>query len=145
MSARVTWQGLRELYRDLDLLPTDSTREAQNMARAAANGAAVEVRAVYGDHAITGELQSRVRVDDLTTGRFGVHYRVINPASHAHLFEFGTAERKTDAGWSRGRMWGRRSGGHVFVPAMERARARMYAQMKAMLIRLGASRVTGDR
>lgn len=145
MSARVTWKGLQELFRDLQLLPAQSASEATNIATAAANSAAVEVRTVYGDHAVTGVLQARVRVDDLTTKRFGVHKRVINTAPHAHLFEFGTVERKTDAGWSRGKMWGRQPGGHVFIPAMERARARMYTQMKAMLIRLGATRVTGDR
>lgn len=135
----VVWQGLEELKTLIQQLPDTTTAETAKLAEAAANSAAVDIRGAYPVR--TGTLRDRVKVAPLRSrsGR-SVGMAVTNTAPHAHLFENGTQTRQTSLGANRGAM----PPGHVFVPRIIRARRRLYDQLKDLLRRLGANRVTGD-
>jgi hypothetical protein len=135
----VVWKGLTELQTLLTQLPDTATGETAKLAEAAANGAAVDIRGAYPVR--TGRLRDRVKVAPLRSrSRRSVGVAVTNTAPHAHLFEFGTQARHTSIGASRGSM----PPGNVFIPRILSARRRLYEQIKNLLTRLGANRVSGD-
>lgn len=139
MSARVTWTGLDELRAALRSLPSDLAGEAEHIVEGAANGAAVEARAGYASHIRSGNLIAHVDVSKQAAGRYGVGFLVINRAKHAWLFENGSQARHTAIGANRGSM----PATPTFVPAMIRARRRMYDQLRGVLERAGLI-VSGD-
>lgn len=106
--------------------------EATHIVEAAANGAATRMRTEYGKHRRTGNLQKGVVVEHAYSA-FGSASTIKNTARHASLYENGTQARHTAIGADRGSM----PAGHVFIPAMIRARREMEAELKALLERLG--------
>ena len=98
---------------------------------AAAEGAASDIRAAYPVR--TGNLRDHVVVSQGVGGQYGTAVIVKNTAKHAWLFENGSQARHTDIGANRGSM----PPGHVFVPAVRRARRGMYIDLGEMLEREG--------
>lgn len=130
---RFTWSGLDDLRAALRALPAELHGEAAHIVEAAGNAAAFEVKAAYGRHRRTGNLQDHVKVERLPTGPFGVAVVVKSTARHAHLFERGTQARHTAIGANRGTM----PPGNVFIPAVIKHRRRMYDELAALLRRVG--------
>jgi hypothetical protein len=139
VSASVKWNGLEELRAQLRQLPAELTGEASHIVEGAANGAAVDLRVAYGAHVRSGKLQDKVVVTHRDRGKFSAGAIVKNLARHAWLFENGSQARHTEIGADRGSM----PAGHVFIPIVMRARAVMYDQLKALLVRKGLL-VSGD-
>jgi HK97 gp10 family phage protein len=100
MSAQVKWEGLDELRKQLQALPKDLNREARGRVIAAANSAADDLKQAYpkGD---TGNLRKGVKVK-VEESEVATHAVVRSSAAHAHLWEFGTQNRKTQKLWNRG-------------------------------------------
>lgn len=139
MSASIKWDGLDEFKKALRNMPSDLAGEAGHIVEGTANAAAVEIKRGYASHRRTGKLQSGVTVTHFDKGKFSAGAIVKNTAPHAHLFETGTQARHTAIGANRGSM----PPGHVFVPAVVKHRRKMYAELKAMLVRFGLL-VSGD-
>jgi len=95
-------KGLDELRRALKDLPADLAQQNRAHVEAATRDAAAALRSAYprGD---TGNLRAGVKTEfDVTpTGTVGT---VISRSPHAHLWEFGTVNRRTQQGWNRGRL-----------------------------------------
>jgi hypothetical protein len=142
----LTWTGLEELKAELRDLPAALTGEATHEVEGAANGAAATVKGVYGQHALSGALRDSV---DVTHEHSAFMARSKVKVNHplAWLFDNGSMGRHyvTDAGGKHrtGAMWGKTPPTHVFVVTAIQARRRMYQQLKALLVRFGAT-VTGD-
>lgn len=135
----VVWSGMDELRAEFKKLPETAHGEALKLAEGAANGAAVDLRAAY-PVGPTGNLRKGVVVTHFSKGKLYAGAVVKNTAPHAWIFENGTQARHTDLGANRGAM----PPGHVFIPIIIRARHRLVEQFKALLLRLGASSVTGN-
>jgi hypothetical protein len=148
MKAGLTWSpefaALKAQLRDM---PDTLTTEANHIVEGTANGAAVDIKAIYGQHAISGDLQRSVVVFRREAGRFAARYEVKSTSKLAWLFDNGSQGRHyvTDAGAEHrtGAMWGKTAPTHAFVVTMIRARRAMYDQLKALMTRQGL-RVTGD-
>jgi hypothetical protein len=149
MGASIRWEGLDEFKQALRDLPEDLTAEGGRYVEAAANDAAHEAKSGY-PKGPTGNLISRVIVTHFERGKFSAGAIVKNTAPHAYLFEHGNQGKvryytgtdkrgRTYVNASRGPM----PPGNVFIPAMMRARKRMYDRLIAMLERSGL-KVTGD-
>lgn len=136
---RLRFDGLEELRAELRRLPVDLTAEASHIVEATANAAAVEIRSGYAAHVVTGQLQGGVVVTHADAGKYSAGAIVKNTAPHAVIFEHGTRARHTDRGVNRGAM----PAGNVFIPAIVKARRRMYEQLRALLERHGLI-VTGE-
>lgn len=144
----VLWNSEFDEYREfLQTLPETVTGEAQHLIEGSMNGLVVDLRRAYqagspqarGAHHVTGELASKVGIYHVHAGKYVAGGVVKNIAKHAHLFENGTQARHNKIGANRGAM----PPGHVFVPAAIRARRRLLEELKAMVLRNGASSVTG--
>lgn len=137
MSAnRFTFDGLEALRQALQDLPARLVGDATHRIEAAANGATVRVRTVYGQHRHTGNLQDHVVVTHRHSA-FGAKSVVRSTARHAHLFEYGRQLRY------KGMRGGAQRPRPTFVPIMEADRRKMYEDLKALLEREGLQ-VTGD-
>lgn len=132
------------MIRDLRNLPADLAGEAAHIVEAAANAAAVTVRSEYGAHRVTGELQDGVSVEHRPSGPYGAGARLRSKAPHAWLFDHGSQARHWRTGKSTGAMWEKRPPTHVFVRAVIRERRRMWDALRQLLLRHGATRVTGE-
>jgi len=137
VSTRFQWSGLDELKRDLRNLPVELTDEGGAIIESEAGAARNDIVAAYPSR--TGNLRKGVKVQRVDRGRFGAAAIVRNSAPHASIFEHGTQARHTDLGANRGSM----PPGHVFIPAMIRARRRMYNRLRSILIAHGLS-VSGN-
>ena len=78
----------------------------------------------------TGNLRAGVQVEYQHT-RFGVLGRVVSKSPHAHLWEFGTVNRKTALDWKRGAAPHHKPQG--LVPIAERNRKQMIADIVDVL------------
>jgi hypothetical protein len=143
----LTWTGLEELRAQLRELPAELAVEAGHEVETAANGAAATVKAVYAQHRVTGELRDAVTVEHRAASAFGAAMVVRVNSPIAWLFDNGSMARHyvTASGTKHrtGAMWGKTAPTHVFVTTVIAARRRMYAQLKALLVRKGLT-VTGD-
>lgn len=133
MSVTVKWDGLDQFKKDLRNLPEDLAEEAADPVEDAAEFTASSLRQSYpiGD---TGNLRGGVVVTT-ERNRFGVASMVKSKSPHAHLWEFGTENRKTRQGWARGI-----SGEHEqqgLVPIAARNRRRMYDALMGVLQKAG--------
>ena len=128
---RLKFEGLDELRASLRRLPAELRGEAQNIVVAHANQAALEIKQKYPSR--TGKLRDGVEVVALESGDRVAGAIVRNKAKHAFIFENGTQARHNDIGANRGSM----PPGHVFIPAMIRARRRMYDALRELLRRKG--------
>lgn len=132
MSAALKFQGIDELRAALRQLPAELAGEAGHILEAEGNAAGVAIRSGYSAHRVTGNLRDHVSVVHEHSA-VAAKTVVKSTARHAHLFEFGTQTRQTRNGANRGAM----PPGHVFVPAMVRARRRMFEQLADLLRRAG--------
>jgi len=137
MSVRVQWTGLGEFEQQLRNLPDRLTAEAGREALAAANSMAVQVRTIYGQHAITGGLRDSVTVEVQEQSRAGVAVRVRARSPIAWLFDNGSQARHWLNGKSTGKMWGKRPPAHVFVRTAVRQRRSMFDRLIGMVRREG--------
>ena len=128
---RLRFDGLSELREALRNLPGDLTGEARNEVEGAANGAAADIKRSYPVR--TGNLRDGLTVTHFDQGMFSTGALVKNTAKHAFIYEYGTQARHNAIGANRGSM----PPGHVFVPAVIRARRLMYERLKSMLVRHG--------
>lgn len=135
------------LIEKLRRLGVDLQREAQARIEAAAMQAYTRVTGQYPVR--SGNLRA-----GLTWGRGlarsggGVLYGasgvlgayVRNSAPHAWLYDHGTKPRRTSRQAERGQMWGKHPSGppHTFIRAAIEARAAMYADLQALVDRVGA-------
>jgi hypothetical protein len=129
--------GLNELREALRNLPDELTSQASRVVEGAANAAAAEAKRNY-PRGETGNLIAGVQVTHFDRGKHSAGAIVKNVAKHAHIFENGTQVRQTRSGANRGAM----PPGHVFIPAVIRARTRMYQELMDLLQRTGL-RVSG--
>lgn len=139
MANRLVYTGLEELKLALRSLPEHLTGEAVRIVEGAANGAEADMVAGYEQHRDTGNLRNGLKKEVIATGPYGAGIRLKNTSPHAYIFENGTQVRHTKAGVNRGAM----PAFHVFIPAMVRARKRMYSQFRDLLKSAGLQ-VTGD-
>jgi hypothetical protein len=137
MSSSVTFEGLAELRAALLALPADLTAEASGIVTATANEAARSI--VDGYPTRTGNLKDGVYVTRVRVSTFGTAAVVTNRAKHAFIFEMGTQARHNAIGANRGSM----PPGRVFVPRVQRYRARMYGELADMIARHGLEVTTG--
>jgi len=133
MSAKLTITGLHELAEELAKLPAALQGEGKQIVIAAANGAATSVRAAYGAHRRSGELQEDVEVNEATVNVGGAAALVSSRAPYARAFERGTKPRQTAKGWNRGRM----PRANLFIPRMIAARRAMRVQLVDLVRRHG--------
>ena len=140
---RFVFTGLEELKAELRALPATLTGEATHLVEGAANGAGVAVRAAYGAHRFTGNLQDHVEVEQRPAGAFGVFFAVRVTARHADLFERGTEARHYITRNGVTKLTGKMPPANIFVPAMRKARRAMYDGLRGVLTRAGLQ-VSGD-
>lgn len=133
---RLVFDGMSELRAALRQLPAELAGEAGRIIEGEANAAVTEMRQAYPVR--TGRLMQSTVVSRVNRGKYASGAIVKNTSKHAHLFEFGTQTRQNAIGANRGAM----PPGNVFVPAMIRARRRMYRALAALLERKGMT-VTG--
>jgi Bacteriophage HK97-gp10, putative tail-component len=140
----VQWSGLEEFRVLLRDYPVVLHNEARTIVGEFTDRTATEIVAAYpvGTHFgkqrwKAGNLRKGVRVEkhesDLT-----IINEVRSTAPHAHLWENGTRNRKTKAGWIRGKViaaW--RQGKPTLVSIAMRNRVLMRAALNAMVERLG--------
>jgi hypothetical protein len=136
---RIVLEGLDALRAELRRMPAELAGEASPIVTNAAERAVREIRTAYQSHARTGNLAKGLKTVALNAGAFGAGAEVRSSAKHAYMFENGTQARHTAIGANRGSM----PAGHAFIPAVIRSRRAMYASLKALLERHGAT-VTGD-
>jgi hypothetical protein len=137
MSAKWTFTGLTELFRELRQLPDELAREGGAIVQAAGAGAAGRVRARYP----TGPPQKGRRPGGMIRGvttadvvnQFGARVVVRSWEFYAKWYEEGTAVRRNRKGANRGAVRAR----NIFVPEMQRTRDRMYDELAALLARKG--------
>jgi len=107
MSAnRLVFEGLDELRQQLRALPADLVSRASAIIDRRAQNAAAAIRAAYPEGE-TGNLRSGVSVPFSASSAFGAGALVSSRSQHAHLWEFGTAVRRTARGANRARCSGR--------------------------------------
>jgi hypothetical protein len=133
---RLKFDGLEQLKLDLRRLPKEMRDDAQDIVLDSANEGAGDARSHYPRR--TGNLADGIEVQQLTGSSAFAGAVVKNKAKLAFIFENGTQARHNDIGANRGTM----PAGNVFVPAMIRARRKMYERLKAMMRSKGL-KVTG--
>jgi Bacteriophage HK97-gp10, putative tail-component len=133
----VTLFGLGEFRDALKRLPLELQQEARAEIVRTTESAAAELRAVYP--AVTGNLRRGVKTHIRET-RGETEGEVRSTAPHAHLWEFGTVNRKTEKGWNRGRMPANITRGLIAI-RMRRQRALSLA-LKRIIERGGDFRIT---
>jgi hypothetical protein len=134
VSVQLKLDGMKEFREALRKLPEELAGEAAHIVEGAANGVASEVRRVYPSH--TGNLIGGVRVTHFEGGKVAAGAIVKSSAKHSHLYEYGTAQRRTAKGANRGRMPVPNESRRM-IPIVVRARRRMYAQLADLLRRNG--------
>jgi len=122
--------GMKELREALRRLPDDLAQEGADIVRDATE--ATKTATVQGYPSVSGELRDGVKTEYQRTA-YGLKGRVRSTAPHAHLYEFGTADRKTSAGWPRGQVMEH----PVLVPASERERTTMNERLIDLVRRAG--------
>jgi len=137
---RFVWEGLQELKDALRRLPDELGYSAAGLVRQAGYGAAADLRSSYpvsGKPKKTGgrRLAQGVTIRD-DYGRFGAVVTVQSMARHAHLWEWGTQDRRT-ATRPTGAMVPSQYGAPLFVPVVNRYRARLYEQQVQLLRHAG--------
>ena len=138
MSASVRLDGVDALVAELTKAPAHIRAQGMQIIREETEGHAAEVRRQYEQHRVTGNLARGVTTEYPSTQvLIGI---VRSRAKHAHIFEQGTRQRRTNNGANRGRM--PKPDPQVFVPAAIRRRERMRHRLADMLRDMGFQ-VTG--
>jgi hypothetical protein len=136
---RLVLNGMAEFRAALRNLPETLAGEAAHIVEGAANGAAADVKRRYPIQ--SGHLVGGVQVTHFDNGRVAAGAIVKSGAKHSHLYEYGTRRRQTAKGANRGAM-PKASDATAMIPAIVRARKRMYAELADLLRRAGFQ-VTG--
>lgn len=138
---KFVFTGMDELKAELRALPSHLTAEAGREVVSAANGAAVTVRTIYGQHKVSGNLQAGVSVSHESAGTYGARSVVKSNAPHAWLFDNGSQARHymtaNGVKHATGRMWGRTPPTHAFVKTMIAARRGMFEKLRGVMERAG--------
>ena len=129
------WDGLADLYKQLENLPATLTGEAAHIVEGIANAAALDIRSAYPVH--TGTLRNSVYVTHFDHGRYSAGAQVKATAPHAWIFENGTAARAYYSVNGVRHETGAMPPGHVFIPIMMKHRRALYGQFAALLERNG--------
>jgi hypothetical protein len=132
----VKWEGLAELKKELRELPRELAGKAQGIVFEAAVDAMQDATPRYpiGPTQLQGRrpggnLRRGLRVfASPQVARSAASVKLLSAAPHAHLYEYGTVQRKSRRG-NRGTMTGTK----VFWPAVGRAKKRMWRQLIALL------------
>lgn len=144
MTSGLTWSPEFEaLKAALQRMPQELTGESVHIVEGAANGAAVAVAQVYGQHRVSGRLQDGVFVSQFLKGKFFHGFLVKSTSPIAWLFDHGSQARHWVSGKKTGAMWGHTPPTHIFVKTMIRFRRGMYEELKGVLTRAGLL-VSGD-
>jgi len=126
--------GLKELREALQKLPEDLAAEGRQIVENHTEFTANSLAIAYplGE---TGNLRKGIKTEYINS-RFGTVGRVRSTSPHAHLWEFGTQDRRTREGWSRGRVTprGKEEG---LVPISERWRKKMNQALVELVRRAG--------
>lgn len=141
--ARVQWDGLEELKAWLRTLPQALAADANAIVEAHARMAQQQVQAGYPD--VSGNLIGGVRVTWHAQARYGAGAIVKSAAKHAWIYEHGTGARTYTGTDKRGRVFDNAPRGVMppappsrqAIPKFIYWRARMYAQLAAMMERHG--------
>lgn len=145
MANSVVWNGLDEYRAQLKQLPEACTKEAANVVEAGVNSAYVTISGVYGAHRHTGTLQKRLKIEPLKQKRQLTTGLVLKSGSPiAWLFDNGSQARHHASGKSTGTMWGKTPPTHIFVKTIIAARRKITDALKAMVLRNGATSVSGE-
>jgi hypothetical protein len=140
----MVWHGLKELQTELRALPVECQGEAGKIIEGHVNGAYVTIKRVYQEHRFSGTLSDRLTI---STAKLGLVLRSGSPL--AWLFDNGSEARHYTGTDKRGRVFnnaprGRMPGFHVFARTVGFTKRKIRADLKAMLARRGAARVTDD-
>lgn len=147
MSARLKIDGLEDLRRGLQALPSELQSDAEAAVRSAADATAEHVRRVYesarsstSTYTIKGGIKkSRKHLADSVvvttrgakTGAAAARVKVTAP--HAHWFEFGTQERA----WAGGKSTGAMPARATLVPKATAERREMVSELIDVVRRAG--------
>jgi hypothetical protein len=133
MSAKIQWSGLTEFLQEFGSIPKDLHNEGMEIVKEETEGAAVEIAQQYGQHQATGRLARSVRTFYPSASILVGIVRSVAP--HAHLFEFGTKQRRNAKGANRGTM--PKANPEITVPIARRRRGRMSRRLVELLQRHG--------
>jgi hypothetical protein len=142
-SNQFVFEGLAELKEALRNLPGELTGEASHIVQGAANGATASIKANYAR--VSGNLDDGVGVEFSRDG-FSAGAIVTSKSPHAWMYEHGTQTRRYITVRGKTHPTGAMPPappGRAFIPAMIKARRRMYEQFATMLERHGLV-VTGS-
>lgn len=128
---RLKFEGLDDLRLELRRLPKDMRDEAAEIVYDSAENGAKDAISNYPRR--SGDLADGVEVQRLEGSSAFAGAIVKNKSKLAFIFENGTQARHSGLGANRGAM----PPGHVFVPAMIRARRKMYDRLREMMRRKG--------
>jgi len=143
MAKGVVWNGLDEYLAELRKLPEDCVGEAEKMATGAANAAFVKIATVYVAHEFTGTLRRLLTLKPaMNKGALATGVVLRSGSPLAWLFDNGSQARHWASGKSTGKMWGRSAPTHIFSSTVGKARRELAAQLRAMLMRRGATKIT---
>ena len=134
MSVRIQWDGMNEFQQALRQLPKALTGEAADIVQQHAEASARTIQANYPDGP-SGNLKRGVRTQ-VDRSPFGVRGVVRSGAKHAHLFEFGTQQRRNSHGANRGRM-PKAPVGQAAIPVFIRERRKMTLELIELVRRAG--------
>jgi hypothetical protein len=115
---RLTFEGMDGLREALKQLPADLAAEAAEHIDDTVEVTAASLVQSYplGD---TGNLRKGVK-HTVAQSRDGAAGEVKSTSPHAHLWEFGTQNRKTTKGWNRGKLKDQYNRGLVGIALRER-------------------------
>jgi hypothetical protein len=132
-SHNIQWGGMQEFRKLLHEMPSHLRDRAAEIADHYTQVTYSQTLLAYplGD---TGNLRRGLVVEERITN-VGVFNAVVSKSKHAHLWEFGTVNRKTQEGWDRGRVRPARDlGREGLIPiAIRNRRAMNHAFMDMMV------------
>jgi len=135
VSVRVQWDGLNEFRNALKNLPEELRSEATVIVGEHAREAQRQVIAAY-PQGPTGNLKRGVTAPRNESTQFMAKFRVRSQAPHAHIFEYGTKERRTRSGANRGVM-PKAPSDQAAVPFFIRQRRRMLEALIVLVRQAG--------
>lgn len=123
MSVRARLEGINEFRQALRDLPEAITKKASKVVVEAARSTQRDVTSAY-PAGKTGNLKAGVSSRATRSRKFSAEAQVRSRAPHAHIFEKGSAPRKTGDGYNRGSM-PKAPDSQRFIPVAIRARREM--------------------
>jgi hypothetical protein len=135
------YDGLAEFREDFRRLPRDLKAEGVEIVRSQADLAAAEIKANYP--VWTGKLRNGVITIAVKGVTWGATFIVKSTGKLAWIFENGSQTRQYLTIGGHTHITGKMPPGHVFIPAMMRARRRVGERLKNLLVRFGLG-VSGD-